>query len=184
MEDREIVDLYLQRSETAVGETAKKYGGLCMRVAYNILGSKADAEECLNDTYLSLWNAIPPAEPANLRNFTCRIARNLSLKNLRHNSAQKRAKEFEVSLSELEDILPDGSITPDTSDEDLTALIGEFLRTLDVDIRNVFIRKYWFFDPICDIAEMYGFSEGKVKSILHRTRGKLKVFLTKKGVRL
>lgn len=184
MEDRQIIDLFFDRNEAAVTETANKYGALCLGVAYNILGSRADAEECVNDTYMGLWNAIPPARPENLKNFVCRVARNLSLKKLRHNSAQKRDRGLEVSLSELEDILPDDAVTPGISDGELSGLMNEFLRTVDADARNVFIRKYWFFDPIRDIARMYGFSEGKVKTLLFRTREKLKVFLNEKGVRL
>ncbi len=184
MDDLQIIALYFDRDENAIKETETKYGKLCMRVARNILGNDSDCEECVNDTYLSIWNAIPPERPSNLMAFVCKITRNLSLKRLRFNSTQKRSGESEISLYELEEILPDSAWQPEVKREAVGKLISDFLRTEKADACNVFIRRYWFFDSISDISAMYSFSESKVKSMLYHTRKKLKEHLKKEGVHL
>lgn len=184
MEDERIIALYFERSESAISETDRKYGGLCFSVANNILNSRPDSEECVSDTYLGVWNAIPPARPQSFRAFLVRITRNISLSRLRKNLAQKRSQDFEISLDELERILPDERISPDVDDNVIGGIISEFLDSLDRDAKNIFVRKYWFFDTVDEICRRSGFSESKVKSSLLRTREKLRAYLTERGVRI
>ncbi len=184
MENKQIIDLFFERNENAIKETEVKYGKLCMSIAMNILGNSEDASECVNDTYLGVWNAIPPERPNNLKAFVSKIARNYALKKLAYNGAVKRSPEMTLSFFELEEILPDESARQDVDDGELGRILSEFLRKEKEDQRNVFIRKYYFFDSISDIAKRYSFSESKVKSMLFQTRGRLKSYLKKKGVYL
>lgn len=182
MDDGAIIELYFGRDEQAIRETSEKYGGLCFRVAHNILSSSEDAEEVVNDTYLAAWNSIPPAKPESLRAFVCGIARNTALKRLEYNTAKKRMPKVLLSLAELEEMLTnDSAAQPDVSAGELGELIGEFLKAQSADARCVFVGRYYFFDSIADIAKKYSFSESKVKTLLSRTRGKLKKFLNKEG---
>ncbi len=182
MEDEEIVELYFARDERALRETEAKYGPLCRKIAINILGAPQDAEECVNDVYLALWDAIPPARPRSLMAFAAGVTRRQALKRLRHDSAGKRSPGCLVPLSELAEVLPDERFSSGVEDEDLARLIGRFLREQSPEARCVFIRRYWYFDSVRDIAGRYGFSENKVKSLLFRGRNRLKDYLRKEGV--
>lgn len=182
MNDQNIIELYFTRDEEAIKQTEFKYGKLCYSVAYNILNNNEDSEECVSDTYLGLWNAIPPTRPNNLMAFICKITRNLSLKRIEAMSRQKRSHTTLVSLDELAEVLSDDSIPDGLSDEDIGKIISDFLKNEKTEIRDVFIRKYYFFDSIGDIAKRYDFTESKVKNMLHRTRIKLKDFLIKEGI--
>ena len=184
MDDLQIINLYFGRNENAIKETEIKYGKLCLSIARNILDNEADSEECVNDTYLSVWNTIPPQRPNNFVAFISKITRNISLKRVRFNTTLKRSAQADISLSELEDILPDHHYQSDMGDEQLGKMISDFLRTQNTDTRNVFIRKYWFFDSVSEIAARYSFSESKVKSMLYHTRNKLRDYLHKEGVYL
>jgi len=184
MDDQQIIDLYFDRNEQAISETDMKYGKLCHNIAYNILSNREDSEECVNDTYIGVWNAIPPTRPDNFMAFVCRIARNLSLKRLEFLKREKRSADVILSLDELSAVLPDERYAPDVSDEDVGRLISQFLRTQKEDVRNVFIRKYYFFDSVKEIAERYSFTESKVKNMLFYTRNKLKDYLIKEGVEI
>ena len=184
MDDQKIIDLYFDRNEQAITETDVKYGKLCHSIAYNILSNREDSEECVNDTYIGVWNAIPPTRPDNFMAFVCRIARNLSLKRLDFLKREKRSADVILSLDELSAVLPDERYAPDVSDEDVGRLISQFLRTQKEDVRNVFIRKYYFFDSVKEIAERYSFTESKVKNMLFYTRNKLKDYLIKEGVEI
>lgn len=184
MEDLDIIELYFARNEQAIKETDEKYGKLCHTVAYNVLHNREDAEECVNDTYIGIWNAIPPERPRNLMAFICKIARNLSLRRLESQSRQKRSAEVLLSLDQLAEVLSDENIADQVSDEEIGKLISRFLRSEKEDARNVFIRKYYFFDSVYEIAKRYSFTESKVKNMLHRTRMKLKDYLIKEGVEL
>ena len=184
MDDQQIIDLYFDRNEQAITETDVKYGKLCHSIAYNILSNREDSEECVNDTYIGVWNAIPPTRPNNFMAFVCRIARNLSLKRLEFLKREKRSADVLLSLDELAAVLPDERYAPDVSDEDVGRLISQFLRTQKEDVRNVFIRKYYFFDSVKEIAERYSFTESKVKNMLFYTRNKLKDYLIKEGVEI
>lgn len=182
MDDQQIIGLFLTRDESAIKETETKYGKLCLRICQNILGNPEDAEECVQDTYLTVWNQIPPTQPHNFSAFLCRIARNLALKKLEYSSAAKRSAHMCIPLSEIEAFLPDCNISFNLEDEELGAVISAFLRNEKDVNRNVFLRRYWFFDSVSDIAKQYSFSENKVKSMLFRTRNRLRDYLIKEGI--
>ncbi len=184
MDDLRIIELYFERDEQAIMETDAKYGKLCHSIAYNILSNHEDSEECVNDTYAGIWNAIPPTKPNNLMAFVCRIARNLALKRLEFMKREKRSQAVLISLEDLEAVLSDDRVVPGIGDEDIGKLISGFLRNQKEDTRNVFIRKYYFFDSIGEIAERYSFTESKVKNMLFYTRNKLKNYLIKEGVEI
>lgn len=181
MDDRQIIELFFARDENAIRETDRKYGKLCFHVADNLLGNREDAEECVNDTYLALWNRIPPTRPDRFTAFLCGITRNLSLKKLEASNAKKRSAEAEISFSELETAIPDDRFAPGMTDEEVGRLISAFLRSEKKLDRVVFLRRYWFFDSVGTIAEMYALSESNVKSKLFRTRNRLRDYLKKEG---
>ncbi len=183
-DDSAITELFYNRDENAIAHAERKYKKLCMRIAVNILTNEEDSEECVNDTLLGVWNSIPPAKPDNLRAFICKIARNTALKRLRFNNAEKRSLDKAVSLSEIEEIIPDEKIRPDISNEEIGRLISRFLEKQKPELRKVFVRKYWFFDSIETIAREYSYSESKVKNILFRMRNKLRDYLEKEGVEI
>ncbi len=181
MNDDQIVRLFWERDEEALRVTAEKYGDLCRSIAHNILGNESDAEECVNDLYLHLWNAIPPAEPSNLKVFACRVIRNLSLNRLIYYQRQKRDHRRVVLMSEIETDLPDSALAAE-NDSELGRLISEFLKAQKETVRKVFVRRYFFSESIQEIAEQYGFSEGKVMSMLFHTRKKLRAYLNERGI--
>lgn len=184
MEDQNIIALYFQRAETAISETKNKYSRLLLSISYGILKIMADAEECENDTYLKTWNAIPPKQPENLPAFLSKIVRNLSLDRYDSLHAEKRGGgEVPVVLEELSEVLPDKGSIPGEENE-LSGLIDSFLATLKPEIRNIFMRRYWFMDSVSEIAEESGFGLSKVKMSLSRTREQLKHFLEQEGYRL
>lgn len=182
MDDTAIIALYFARDEKAIEETDRKYGKLCFRIASNILLNAEDSEECVNDTYWSVWNQIPPTRPKCFTAYICQIVRFLSMKKMDFNCALKRSRNMTVSYSELENILPNNYYLPDWEYADIGKIISDFLREEKEAARNVFIRKYYFFDSISDIAQCYSFTESKVKNILYHTRIKLKAHLKKEGV--
>ena len=141
MDDKQIIRLFFERSEQAITELSQKYGDLCMKIARSILNDHQDAEECVNDAYLGAWNSIPPQSPDPLRAYICRIVRNRSLKRLRTNSAIKRGSQFEVSLSELEDCIPDNSLDEQLAVNELSAQINAFLAALSKDDRLMFVKR-------------------------------------------
>ncbi|MBQ8837329.1 MAG: sigma-70 family RNA polymerase sigma factor [Clostridia bacterium] len=185
MTDESIVALFFERSESAINNTAEKYGRYLMKIAANILHLREDAEECVNDTYYTAWNQIPPDRPSKLLPYLGRITRCLALNRHDYLTAQKRNADFTQQLAELEDCLssPD---TPESKYEngELGAVISEFLRTVDSEKRNIFIRRYWFSDSIADIAKQFELSESKVKSILFRVRKLLAKYLESEGYRI
>ena len=184
MDDVKIIELYFERNEEAIAKTETKYGKLCHNIAYNILNNEDDSDECVNDTYIGIWNSIPPTRPKNFMAFVCKIARNLSLKKLEYKNRQKRSQAITISFQELEWVLPDESFSPDISDDDIGKIISQFLVTQNDDVKKVFIRRYFFFDSIEEISKKYSFTESKVKNMLFRTRKKLKDYLIKEGVSL
>ena len=184
MDDREIIELYWSRSEAAIGETAGKYGGYCSRIAYNILQSREDTEECVNDTYVNAWNAMPPHRPACLRTFLGRITRNLALQRRTKYAAQKRGGgEVALSLDELAEVLPGGN-SPEQAAEDgvIAEVIERFLRGLPKEQRAAFVLRYFYLLPVKDVAKKLGMGESRVKAILFRARGRLREQLTKEGI--
>lgn len=184
MEDEKIISLYKERSESAISETDKKYGARCRATAYNILQSREDSEECANDTYLRLWNAIPPAEPSPLAAFIYRIVRNIALDRVKLLHRKRRAGENYTDVyNEISDCIPSGeNVAKSVEDKELTALIDRFLDTLSREKRTMFLMRYWNFCTVADIAKRLGISESKVKVTLMRTREKLREYLVKEGV--
>lgn len=182
MEDAKIIDLYFARDEQAITETQKKYSKYLYTIAYNVLSSHEDAEECESDTYVSAWNCMPPEHPSFLRAFLGSITRNLSLSKLRRERAQKRTCEGLVSLDELGECIPDGcSFDSELNANSLGEAIDSFLRSLGETQRNVFILRYYYCEPIADIAARYKFTVGKVTMMLSRSRDKLLKHLKKEG---
>lgn len=180
MEDELILDLYWKRSETAISETELKYGRYCRSIAYNVLQSNEDTEECVNDTWLRAWESIPPQRPNRLSAFLGRITRNLALDRYDYNHAAKRSASFDLLLSELNECIPD--TRDDYARAELTQILETFLRSLPRDRRNLFLRRYWHCEPIDELSRRYGMSVSSVKSTLFRIRNKLKVYLEKEGV--
>lgn len=180
MNDRTIVELYLERSETAIKATATKYGRYLLSISMGILSSIPDAEECVNDTYDKLWSSIPPHEPESLAAFAGRITRNLSLNRLAHYGAQKRIDaSATVLLDEIAEIVPDGA---EDCDKYLRDILDGFLGGLDKRARIIFMQRYWYAQSIREIAKNMGMTENAVKSQLARTRKSLKEHLEKHGV--
>lgn len=185
MEDKKIIELYWRRSEQAITETDIKYGKLCKQIARNILYSISDAEEVVNETYLGVWNAIPPERPKYLKTFICRITKNIALAKARYYNAEKRQAEGIVSLDEVEDILSGkDSVEEAYEKKEVSGYISDYLRTIDEQKRNIFLSRYWYYNSIADIAKAYNVSESKIKTTLFRTRRKLKEYLKDKGVEL
>ena len=183
MEDQQIVDMYWARSEEAIAETEKKYGRYCHTISYNILHSNEDAEECVNDTYLAAWDSMPPSRPGRLAPYLGRITRNISLNRYHHEHAQKRSAPITVILDEAEEFIPDPASEAPISDEiALRDAINSFMRTLTKRTRIIFVRRYWYFSPIAEIAEDLCLSQTNVKVILLRTRDKFKAHLEKEGI--
>lgn len=183
MDDKEIVALYFQRSEKAIEETASKYGKYCYSIAHNILSSHEDAEESVNDTYMDAWNSIPPHRPNLLSVFLGKITRRIAIDRWRRSGAQKRGGgEIPLVLEELKDcIADDQDVEQIVERRQLAAQINAFVRSLPTSERKVFLCRYWYMDSISDIARRFGFSESKVKSMLFRTREKLRDELKKEG---
>jgi len=185
MNDRDIIELYWQRAESAISETARRYGSYCRRIALNILGNDEDCEECLNDTWLKAWESIPPQRPQQLDAYLGRITRNLALDKYRRTAAQKRGSgQAEAALSELSTCLPAATPTPEQalSDTALAELLQRFVATLPDTPRRIFAQRYWYLYPIRDIAAANRCSESKVKMSLLRSRSKLRELLEKEGV--
>ena len=186
MEDNQIIDLYFARSEAAIAQTAAKYGNYCYRIADNILSSREDAQECVNDTYLAAWNAIPPHEPRSyLFAFLARITRHLSLNCCRDRERLKRSAHLCELSAEMEQCLP----APDDAacrleENELREAINGFLAKLPEEQRNLFLRRYWYLDSISDIARRFACSESKVKTTLLRCRKRLREHLEEGGYSL
>ena len=183
MTDTEIIALFFERSEQAIAELAKKHGNAVARVTRNILGNEQDAEESVNDTYLGAWNAIPPHRPTPLRTFVCRIARNLATMKYHANTAEKRNSRYDTALDELEEVLSDsGSVEDELEAKELAEGINAFLSTLNYTDRFLFTRRYWYSDPLQDIAKMANTTPNSVAVRLFRIREKLKRYLEKEGL--
>ena len=184
MDDGRIIELYFERSESAVAESEKKYGRYCGTIALNILGNPEDAEECVSDTWLRAWNAIPPARPRFLKAFLGKITRNLALNVLEKNRAGKRGGgEGTAVLDELEEWIADSGAASWSADHYvLTETLKRFLNTLSEEKRTIFIRRYWYMDPVKVIADDMGIGESKVKMTLLRTRKALAEELAREGI--
>ena len=183
MDDKKIVDLYWHRDESAIKETKLKYGRFCYSIAYRILENKEDADECENDTYLKVWRTVPPKRPEILKTYLGLISRTLSLDKRRRKNAQKRGGETELSLSELEQCVPENkSVSDAVETTELARMISVFLENLPKTECDVFLCRYWYFYSIKEIADRFGFGVSKVKMMLFQTWESLKELLEKEGV--
>lgn len=177
MDEQKIIMLLWNRSETALQAISDTFGGRLYSIASNILGNHHDAEECLNDTYLALWNAIPPKKPSPLIAYACRIARNIALNKRRHSSSG-----YEVSLDELAGCLPSHSAEETLAVQELGWAINAFLKTISQKSRIIFLRRYWFGDSVTEIAQALCMTESAVSARLSRTRDKLRAYLKKEEI--
>ncbi len=184
MDDAKIVELYHARDESAISESDRKYGRYCRTVAYGILRNGEDTEECVSDTYLRAWNAMPPHRPENLKTFLGKITRNLSMDRLDRLTAEKRgAGESTAVLEEIAECVPAGA-ADETDGAILKEAIDRFLAGLPDGTRKIFVRRYWYMDSVKEIAARYGVSESRVKVTLFRTRNRLRTHLEKEGISL
>ena len=183
MEDDRIIALYWERSEEALRQTQNKYDGYCMRIAQRILPDREDARECVNDTYLAAWNAIPPQRPAVLSTFLGKLTRRISIDRWRALTAEKRGgSAVTVALEELEACIPGGADpVKEVEAKELAKAISGFLRTLPYIQRKVFLMRYYEMADLTQIQEYFQISSSKAKSMLHRSRKKLKAYLQEEG---
>lgn len=176
LEDAQIITLYFDRNEKALKETADKYGKYCYKIAYNVLNDEDDSKESVNDTYLNAWNSMPPHRPSVLSAFLGKITRRIAISRLRKKNAEKRGGgQFVSALEELSECIPNESnVENDVEKKLIIESVNLFVRNLPEKEQKVFLCRYWYMDSISSIAKQFGFSESKVKSILMRTRTKLK----------
>ncbi len=175
--DEEIIALYFARDERAIAESDRRYGRLCMKLSLDILRSRPDAEECVNDTYLRAWNAIPPTRPDSLCAYLLCITRHLSISRLRELHAERRDRRLTVSFDELSECLPDR----DCTSEELTARLASFLRTLDATEHRLFLGRYWYNLPVKELAAEWDITPNNATKILKRVRRKLRAYLEEGG---
>ena len=184
MNDKDIVQLFFERSQQAITELSQKYGKLCFHIAMNILKCNEDAEECENDTYLKTWNSIPPNEPMCLRAYVSRIVRNLALSKYRYNHRQIRDSHLQVYLSELQDCIPAPQDLEASTDDTVNSAIYDFLSTQNLTTRALFIQRYFYMESISVLSKKFGLKESNISTKLNRTRLKLKQYLEREGVTL
>ena len=183
MDDKDIVDLYLQRDETAINETQIKYGSYCYTIANNILSIHEDAEECVNDTWISAWNKIPPIIPKSMKAFLGKIVRDISLSRYRANHALKRYGGMDVILNELEECIPsDFNVQRQLEQKELDDLINEWLESLHREDRVLFIKRYYNGETVKSLARVQACTENQMAQRMLKLRNNLKSFLTSKGV--
>ncbi len=184
MQDSQIVEMYYRRDEQAIASTSAKYNSYCMNIAMNILYNREHSEECVNDALLAAWNSIPPHKPEKLSAFLGKLTRNIAINRYKSLTAARRGGgEFALSLEELHGCVGD-TLAKDESPEELGHLISEFLYTQKKEMRQVFVRRYFYSESIADIAARFDMSESKVKSILHRMRLALGGYLTEHGINI
>ena len=181
MNDTKIIDLFFQRNECAIQKLSERYGRTCKKIAFHILRNHADAEECANDAFLAVWNAIPPQNPDSLPAFVYRITRNIATERYRKNTAQKRNAFYDVTLEELEECLPSDDAFSDLEAKTLSLLFDEFLAALKEEERAIFVKRFWYSESVAEIAEEIGATAHYVSVKLSRTKDKFKNFLQRKG---
>ena len=183
IEDEKIIEMFFGRSEQGIRELDIKYGKVCHKLSYNIVNSRQDAEECVNDAYLGAWNAIPPANPNPLLAYICKIVRNISLKIYYRKEAAKRSSHYTIAMEEIEAcIAAPNTVEAEIETRELARIIEVFLNTLTVENRVIFMRRYWFSDICKDIAEFVGLSEKNISVRLTRIRQKMKSYLAEREV--
>lgn len=184
MDDKQIINLFFQRDEDAINAVDEKYGSKLNALAANILQSREDGLECVNDTYMKAWNSIPPARPEYLFAFLAASARNIAIDMIRKNNAGKRQAKVVELTKELEECIGDGGLQTHLDKEDIGEMLSHFLETVDKNKRIIFLRRYWYSDSIKDISERMQMSESAVKVTLHRTRKELRRYLESEGLYL
>ena len=183
IDDEKIIEMFFERSEQGIRELDIKYGKICHNLSYNIVNSRQDTEECVNDAYLGAWNAIPPVHPNPLLSYIVKIVRNISLKIYWRKEAAKRSGHYTIALEEIEGYIADPKTVEDEIEaRELARIIEAFLDTLTVKERVIFMRRYWFADSYKDIAEFIGLSEKNISVRLTRIREKMKQYLIEREV--
>ena len=182
MDDEQILELFFERNEDALAAVSEKYGRYCGIIVKNVIGSASDAEECVNDTLLDVWNSIPPNKPENLRTYVGKIARNNALDRLKRETAKKRGGEMQAIADEISDLASGYSVEFVAEQRELLAEINVFLQHLNEQKRKVFVLRYWYCCEVTEIAAVTGFSEANVYNIIKRERKKLLDYLRKRGV--
>ncbi|MBE6853675.1 MAG: sigma-70 family RNA polymerase sigma factor [Ruminococcus sp.] len=183
MDDKTIIQHYWDRDERAITETDEKYGSYCCYIANNILSNREDSQECVNDTYLKTWNAIPPQRPRVLPAFLGRIVRNLALNMYEKNNAAKRGGgQAALVLHELEECIPDKAINIENDENELSEVIDSFLDLLSSRNRKIFVLRYWYTESVRSISERMKMSENSVSATLKRLRKKLRKHLAERGI--
>ena len=181
MEDQKIINLLWQRAESAIEALTKTFGKRLMSIAMNILGVYQDAEESVNDTYLAVWNTVPPKKPDPLAGFVYTTGRNIALDRLKHNTAQKRDSRYDIAIDELENCIPAPALEETVEVKELGLAINRFLGTVSADNRILFLRRYWFGDSVQAIANDLGLRENAASVRLGRIRMQLREYLIKEG---
>ena len=183
IDDEKIIEMFFERSEQGIRELDIKYGKACRKLSYNIVNDRQDAEECVNDAYLGAWNAIPPVRPNPLLSYIVKIVRNISLKIYWRKEAAKRSGHYTIALEEIEGCIADQKTVEDEIEaRELARIIEDFLDTLTVENRVIFMRRYWFSDSYKNIAELVGLSEKNISVRLTRIREKMKQYLIEREV--
>ena len=182
MEDSRIIQMFFDRMESAIAALSAKYGKLCYRIAYNVLTNHADAQECENDTYLRVWDTVPPIWPDNLRAYVSRIVRNLALDRVRYQNRQKRSVATDWTLSELSECIPSSVSVEADADDTVVQALTSYLNTLDDLTRVLFIRRYFYMDSVEMLARQFGMNASSVSTRLTRTRARLKAYLEREGI--
>lgn len=181
MDDEKIIGLFFERSEQAVKELSAKYGKLIFHISHHILNDNEDARECENDTYLGVWNTVPPKKPNPFAAYVCKIARNISLNKRRFNRAKKRDSSFDKAMEELDDCFSVSSAETEWFAREMGRVVNDFVRALEHEERVLFLRRYWFSHPVTLIANDLHMSENNVSVKLFRIREKLKMYLGEEG---
>lgn len=183
IDDEKIIEMFFERSEQGIRELDNKYGTICHNLSYNIVNNRQDTEECVNDAYLGAWNTIPPVRPNPLLSYIVKIVRNISLKTYWSKEAAKRGGHYTIALQEIETCIADQKMVEDEIEaRELAGIIEEFLDTLPLENRVIFMRRYWFSDSYKDIAEFMGLSEKNISVRLTRVRKKMKQYLIERAV--
>lgn len=185
MEDFEIINLYLKRNEEAIVKSSEKYGSFCKYIAKNILSLIEDVEECVNDTFFTAWNKIPPIIPESLKAFLGKLTRDAAISRYRQNHAKKRYSGMDVMLSELEECLPStDTVEAHLEREELAAVINRFLDSLSADDRVLFVKRYWYGVSVKELALNYGCTQNNMAQKMFMLRKNLKNALEKEGIEI
>lgn len=184
MEDCYIIELFWERSESALSEVSEKYARLYRSVLWEILSDDADMEECANDLLLALWNSIPPNRPDCLPAYVCTLARRIGIDRIRHDTRQKRNSDYTILLSELDDCLPSEPMDVQTDSAEIRRILSDFVRRLEPETQILFIRRYFYMESVAELAKRFKLSENRISVKLYRARIKLKKRLDKEGISL